>query len=160
MHLFKLSQLFGKLKCHGLINYIDTKAKCPSSKKLTCQGTLRNVFICLRPPSLLGFCLGWSSNFVGSESGPIYSVKLLQNMVSNMTQQSTPPHSLPTTHCLYTLHFDTGKGEGRVEPERRLESKSSQSWVENTNTTFCIYTVETASCRYSHVGDSTVYKLW
>jgi hypothetical protein len=23
---------------------------------------------CLRPPPLLGFCLGWSSNLVGSES--------------------------------------------------------------------------------------------
>jgi hypothetical protein len=40
------------------------------------------VFICLRPPPILGFCLGWSSNFVGSESGQKQSVKLLQNMVS------------------------------------------------------------------------------
>jgi hypothetical protein len=31
------------------------------------------------PPPLLGFCLEWSSNFVGSESGQIQSVKLLQN---------------------------------------------------------------------------------
>ncbi len=41
---------------HGLINYIDTKAKCRHRKKLTCRGTLRQVFICLRPPPLLGFC--------------------------------------------------------------------------------------------------------
>jgi hypothetical protein len=34
---------------HGLINYIDTKAKCRHLKKLTCKGTLRHVFICLRP---------------------------------------------------------------------------------------------------------------
>jgi hypothetical protein len=34
------------------------------------------VFICLRPPPLLCFCLGWSSSFVGSESGQIQSVKL------------------------------------------------------------------------------------
>ncbi len=27
--------------CHGLINYIDTKAKCRHLKKLTCKGTLR-----------------------------------------------------------------------------------------------------------------------
>jgi hypothetical protein len=33
------------------------------------------VFICLRLPPLLS--LGWCSNFVGSESGPIQSVKLL-----------------------------------------------------------------------------------
>jgi hypothetical protein len=32
---------------HGLINYIDTKAKCSHLKKLTCKGTLRQVFICL-----------------------------------------------------------------------------------------------------------------
>jgi hypothetical protein len=53
---------------YGLINYIDTKAKCRHLKKLTCKGTLRQEFICLRPPPLLGFCLGWSGNFVGSES--------------------------------------------------------------------------------------------
>jgi hypothetical protein len=34
-----------------------------SSKKLTSEGTLRQVIICLRPPPLLGFSLGWSSNF-------------------------------------------------------------------------------------------------
>jgi hypothetical protein len=30
---------------HGLINYVDTKAKCRHLKKLTCKGTLRQVFI-------------------------------------------------------------------------------------------------------------------
>ena len=30
---------------HGLINYVDTKAKCQHLKKLTCKGTLRQVFI-------------------------------------------------------------------------------------------------------------------
>jgi hypothetical protein len=78
-----------------------------SSKKLTSQGTLRQVFICLRPPPLLGFCLGWSSNFVGSGSGQIQSVKLLQNMISNKTKHS---HPLQATHCLKILYFDTGKG--------------------------------------------------
>ncbi len=45
------------------------------------------MFICLRPPPLLvlGFCLEWSSNFIGSESGQTQSVRLLQNMVSNRT---------------------------------------------------------------------------
>jgi hypothetical protein len=28
----------------GTINYIDTKAKCRHLKKLTCKGTLRQVF--------------------------------------------------------------------------------------------------------------------
>jgi hypothetical protein len=30
---------------HGLVNYIDTIAKCRHLKKLTCKGTLRQVFI-------------------------------------------------------------------------------------------------------------------
>jgi hypothetical protein len=30
---------------HGLINYIDTKAKCRHLEKITCKGTLRHVFI-------------------------------------------------------------------------------------------------------------------
>jgi hypothetical protein len=67
-----------------------------SSKKFTCKGTLRQVFICLRPPPLLGFCSGWSSNLVASESGQMQSVKLLQNMVSK--QDSTPPP--PPSHTL------------------------------------------------------------
>jgi hypothetical protein len=47
-----------------------------------------------------------SCNFVGSESGQIQSVKLLQNMVSNRTQNAPPP---PTaTHCLYILYFEGG----------------------------------------------------
>ncbi len=33
---------------HGLINYTDTKAKYRHIQKLTCKGTLRQVFICLR----------------------------------------------------------------------------------------------------------------
>jgi hypothetical protein len=32
---------------HGLIKYIDTKAKCRHLTKLTCKRTLRQVFICL-----------------------------------------------------------------------------------------------------------------
>jgi hypothetical protein len=36
---------------HGQINFIDTKAKC-CLKIFTCKGTLRQVFICMRPPPL------------------------------------------------------------------------------------------------------------
>ncbi len=68
------------------------------------------MIICLRPPPLLGFCLGWSSNFVGSETGQIQSVKLLQNMVTNRTQH---PHPLPATHCLYQC---CGSGSGIRDP--------------------------------------------
>ncbi len=46
--------------------------------------------------SLLVICLGWCSNFVGSESGQKQSVKLLQNMVYSTIQHPPPSH----THCL------------------------------------------------------------
>jgi hypothetical protein len=64
---------------------MDTKAKCRHIKTLTCKETLRQVIICLRPSPLLGFSLGCCSNFVGSKSGQIQSVKLLQNIFSNRT---------------------------------------------------------------------------
>jgi hypothetical protein len=38
---------------NGLINYIDTKAKCRHLKKFTRKGTLWQVLICVRPPPLL-----------------------------------------------------------------------------------------------------------
>ncbi len=38
---------------HGLINYLDAKAKCRHLEKFTCKGTLQQVFIYLRPPPLL-----------------------------------------------------------------------------------------------------------
>jgi hypothetical protein len=77
----------------------------------------------MRPPPVLGFCLGWCSNFVGSESGQNQSVKLLQDMLSITTQQ--PLHPLPATLCLYILYVDFGKGGngGGGEPERRLEGQ-------------------------------------
>ncbi len=93
-----------------------------SSKKLTCRGTLRQVFICLRPPPHLGFCLGWCSSFVGSKSGQIQSVKRLQNMVSNKTQHPHP--SQPHTVCIYcTLTRGRGEGGRRVKQERRLKGQ-------------------------------------
>jgi hypothetical protein len=53
------------------------------------------MFISLRSPLLLGFCLGWSGNFLDSESVQIQSVKLLQNMVSNRLKPPPPPsHTL------------------------------------------------------------------
>ncbi len=82
---------------------------------MTCKGTFWQVAICLRPPPLLDFCLGWSNNFVGYETGRIQSVILLQNMVSNRTQHSTTP-SQPHTVCVqYTkLYYDTAGGEGEL----------------------------------------------
>jgi hypothetical protein len=45
------------------------------SNKIDCKGSLRHVFFCLYSPPLLGFGLGWSSNFVGSESGLEYGLQ-------------------------------------------------------------------------------------
>jgi hypothetical protein len=92
------------LEEHGLINYIEPKEKCRHLKKLTCKGTLWQAGVYLsETPSRPRFFLGWSSNFVGSESDQIQNVKLLQNMVSNRTQHTPPPPP--------PLYFDTGKGE-------------------------------------------------
>ncbi len=89
-------------------------------------GTLRQVFICLRPPSL-SIIMGWSSNFEGSDSGQ-------QNMISHTTQH---PFPLPVTHCLYiVLHVDTGMGRSRSQIEGKRENRS-QSWAENTNMNEC-----------------------
>jgi hypothetical protein len=82
-----------ELKKLGLINYVDTRAKFRHLKNLSVKELLRQVFICLRPPPLIGFYLVWSSNFVDSDSGQIQSVKLLQNMVSNITQHTPPSPS-------------------------------------------------------------------
>ncbi len=81
------------------IKLMESNAKCRQLKKLTCKGTLRQVFICLMPLPLLDFYLQWSTNFVGSESGQIQSVKLLQNLVSNTTQHPPPTPSQPHTVC-------------------------------------------------------------
>ncbi len=63
-----------------------------------------DVYLSEAPP-FLSFCMGWSCNFVGSESGQIQSVK----------QDSKPPPP-PSSHtlCLYILYFDSGKGGGGV----------------------------------------------
>jgi hypothetical protein len=118
---------------YGLINIIDSKAKCRHLKQLTCKGTARQVFICLRLPFLLGFCLGWCSNFVGFKSGQTQSAYLLQNMVSNGTQH---PHPIPTTHC--TLTQERG-GEGEELNQREgLDEQQFTKLGRRTNMTDCI----------------------
>ncbi len=128
---------------HGLINYRDTTAKAKMSpKKFTCRETLRQVFICL---SLhLGFCFRWggggSSTFVGSESGQIQSVKVLNSCrIWSPTELNIPTPSQPLTAvCVYcTVIRGRGRG-GTVEPEKRLEGQQLQSWVENINITDCL----------------------
>jgi hypothetical protein len=74
---------------------------------------MQNVVICLRPPPLLGYCFGWSSNFVGSESG----VKLPQNTVWSPTGLDPPPPQSLTVCTVFT-YFDTGRGGGGEESKR------------------------------------------
>ncbi len=120
------------------IRLIESNGKCRYLKKLTCKGTLRQVFICLRPPPLLGFCLGWSSNFV--------VLNLVRNRVLNSCRMWSPtqlntPHPLSATHCLYVLYFHFWEGGGvggRWTREKVRGGNSSQSWVKNTNMTDCI----------------------
>jgi hypothetical protein len=61
------------------------------------------VYLSARPNPLLGFYLGFSSNFVGSESGQIQSVKLLHNMVSDRTLYGIPPP--PPLHKAHVYFF-------------------------------------------------------
>ncbi len=61
------------------------------------------------------FCLGWCSNFVGSESGQKQSVKLLHNMVYNTTQHPPTPHpTVSHTLSVYTVRllWEGGRGGG------------------------------------------------
>ncbi len=126
----------------GKIRLIEGNEKYRHPKKLSYNGTLQQVFICLRPRLLSDFCLGQSSNFVGSESGQIQSVK--QN--SCRIWSPTEPHTFPTLNtvcCKYVQYtYSHRDGGGRVEPERRGEGNRgeyrSQSWVENTNMTECM----------------------
>ncbi len=64
-------------------------------------------------PLLLGFCLGWSSNFVGSESRQIESVKLQQNMVSKQDSTHPPPPPPPPQQKLKNK-LTHGRGGGGV----------------------------------------------
>ncbi len=92
-----------------------------SSKRLTCKGTVAGVYLCEAPwpspPKFRG-----SSNFVGSETGQIKSVKLLQICSPTGLNNQHPPPFPSHTLSVY-MFFDTGKGGGRVEPERRLEEQ-------------------------------------
>jgi hypothetical protein len=75
-------------------------------------------------PPLLGFCLGWCSNFVGSESGQKQSIKLLQIMVSNTTQhppQPPPSHTLSVYTVLW-LWEGGGVGVGEVNQREGVDT--------------------------------------
>jgi hypothetical protein len=68
------------------------------------------------------FCLGWCSNFVGSEAGEEQNVKLLQNMVYNTTQHPHP-HPLTAIHCLQILYFTLERRVGGGEVREKVEGQ-------------------------------------
>ncbi len=89
-----------------------------SSKKLTLKRDFAACVYLSEAPSPPRFLLGWCRNFVGSESGQIHSVKLLQNMVFmvfNRTPYPPPPLHNMDTYIQYTYsHMEGGRGEGEL----------------------------------------------
>jgi hypothetical protein len=72
--------------------------------KVTWKGTLRQLIICMRPTPLLGFDLGWSSNFVGSEFG---------HCILSISNATLPPPSSPlVAQYLHLLIHRETSGEG------------------------------------------------
>ncbi len=88
------------LRYHGLINYLDSKAKCRHLKELTCKGTLRQVLIRV-------YRLEWQSVIPALWTvGPI---------PFSLVQLSPPPPKFPVhgnKNCiLYTrIQCVTGRG--------------------------------------------------
>jgi hypothetical protein len=102
---------------HGLINLYGHQSKMSSSKKVTWKVTLRQVFICLRHPPLLGFCLGWSSSFAVLN---LVRYRVLTHAEYGLLQQDSTPlnPSQPHTACIYCTLT-----QGRVRGERWTREK-------------------------------------
>jgi hypothetical protein len=99
------------------IRLIESNAKCRYLKKFTCKRTLRQVFMCLKPPPRLCFCL---------VQVQVQVLNLVRNRVLNscriwpLTQLNIPPsHPLPASHYLHILYFDFWKGGGLEEVNQR-----------------------------------------
>ncbi len=107
---------------HRKIRLIESHEKCRHLKKLPAKGLCCRCLSVWGPAPLLGFCLGWSSNFVGFDSGQIQSAKLLKNMVSGLNTPTPPSHTLSVYTVLW--HREGGRGRGRGdEPERRWKGQ-------------------------------------
>ncbi len=103
-----------------------------SSKKVTWKGTSRQVLIFLRPPPLLGFwqfCSFWIWSDTECKTHAEYGLQ----------HDSTYPHPLPVTHCLFLLYFDNREG-GRSNQREGERGKQGRVQItkldgENTNMT-------------------------
>ncbi len=93
--------------CHGLINYVDTKAKCRHLKIFTRKGTLWQVFI----KSL-------QTGDIVSHVGIVFSTQLCELLpLSSSLWFNSPPSPLPCvnkyTVTVYTYKVCNGGGGGR-----------------------------------------------
>ncbi len=116
-----MSSLFPIVRWANLTIY-DTKAKWRHLKKIDPERDfVAGVCLSEAPSPLLSFCLGWSSNFLGSKSGR-YRV-LNFSRIWSPTGLNTP-RPLPATHRPYTYCTLTqGRERGGVEPERKLKGQ-------------------------------------
>ncbi len=123
----KLNCLYNGVYPRRKIRQIESNAKCRHPKKLTCKGTLWLVFICLRPPPLLSFCLGGLAILLVLILG---RYRVLNSCRICMVSNKIPYP--PTPYTLYSVYSNTvygtyshREGERRVEPKRRLEGQLS-----------------------------------
>jgi hypothetical protein len=138
-HDSRLTTRLRKCACHGPNLFKDTKSLCRlfltiDQKRYFTAGVYMSEAL-----SLLGFCLGCSSNFVGSESFHIHSVYLLYML--HTTRSTSPPRYTLYEYCTYCtpVLVHTGKGgRGIGEPVRRLDGRYFKRGVENTIMTGCI----------------------
>jgi hypothetical protein len=130
------------------IRLTENKTKCRYLKKLTRKGTLRQVFICLMSPALLGVSLDCSSSFVGSESGQKQSVKLLQNMVSNTTQHPPTPTRIqdPGSEVFSLLDSGVKKNTGSRIPDPISGSATLLSIILLACNNMMVKTFKTSIC--------------
>ncbi len=81
---------------HGLINFIDTKAKCRNLKKLTFRGTLRQVFI---NQSLY---IDWRYSQSCCHFRPSFVNCCPSNLLSGSTLLPSPPLTCVNKYTVYT----------------------------------------------------------
>jgi len=97
--------IFDVLWSHRLINYIDTKAKCRHLKKLTCKGTLRQLFMRVYyrleiQSVMFGLCGSCLSEFIDwrySQSKGYFRPSFVNWCPSNLLSGSTSPQ--PRSLC-------------------------------------------------------------
>ncbi len=125
------------------IRLIDGNAKCHHQKNWPVNGFWGRCLSVWGPLPLLGFRLGWSSNFVASW---IWSDTECKTPAEYGLQQNPLPYTLYTSiQYLHTYsHREGGESwtrEKRKEKGNRGEHRL-QSWVKNTNMIECTQEID------------------